>query len=304
MDNGHRGGRRVVTLLGVAAAAALVWVVVTTAWLWRRQERIVFQPPIGVEVDAPAPAKRVDFKASDGHPVFGYLVAPTATSRAPTPVVIAFHGNADLAIWLIPWARELADRAGVTVLLPEYRGYASIPGSPSYEAAAADARGALAFARTELGASRIVLFGHSLGTAIASDVAISMRPEVPAALVLQSPFTSAREMAARMLVPPIPWLWRRISRVHYDTRAAVGQIDAPVWVSHGTRDVVIPARMGREVFAAARRPAELLMVDGAGHNDVADVGGDRYWRWLTSAVTSQPSAAVGELEEKRDRHLP
>jgi hypothetical protein len=119
-----------------------------------------------------------------------------------------------------------------------------------------------------------------------------MSPDAPSALVLQAPFTSAREMAARMLVPPIPWLWRRISRVHYDTRALVALLDAPVWVAHGARDVVVPTRMGRQVFGASRRPGELLIVDGAGHNDVSDIGGERYWRWLTSAVAGmQPISA-------------
>jgi uncharacterized protein len=295
MDNGRRGAGRVVTLIALAVAAALVWVIFTTAWLWRNQERVVFQPPV-VHADAPAPARRVQFNASDGHPLFGYMVTPTsggaalqAESMPPKAVVIAFHGNADLAAWLVPWARELADRTGATVLLPEYRGYAGIPGNPTYETAAADARGALQLARST-NASNIVLFGHSLGTGIAADMAAVMSPDKPSALVLQSPFTSAREMAARILVPPVPWLWRRISRVHYDTRALVSQLETPVWVSHGTRDVVIPVRMGRQVFHAARRPGQLLIVEGAGHNDVADVGGERYWRWLTAAVTDSTVA--------------
>lgn len=315
MDNGRRGARRVVTLLGLAVAAALVWVLFTTVWLWRNQERVVFQPP-AVGADAPAPARKVEFAAADGQAIFGYLVTPTAPARAearapgrePRTVVIAFHGNADLAAWLVPWAQELATRAGASVLLPEYRGYAGIPGNPTYESAAADARGALEFVRSALRPRHVVLFGHSLGSAVAADVAAVMSPDAPSALVLQSPFTSAREMAARMLVPPIPWLWRRISRVHYDTRALVARLDAPVWVSHGSRDVVIPVRMGRQVFAAARRPAQLLIVEGAGHNDVPDVGGERYWQWLVSAVNSgdmaAASRAVGELEEERDRHLP
>lgn len=307
MDNGRRGTRRVVTLVGLAVAAALVWVLFTTIWLWHNQERVVFQPP-SVDVDAPAPARRVEFRASDGHAIFGYLVEPRAQSPEPRAVVIAFHGNADLAAWLVPWARELAVRSGVSVLLPEFRGYAGIPGNPTYESAGADARGALEFVRTTLRPRHVVLFGHSLGTAIAADLADGMSLDPPSALVLQSPFTSAREMAARMLVPPIPWLWRRISRVHYDTRALVARLDAPVWVTHGARDVVVPVRMGRQVFAAARRPAQLLIVEGAGHNDVPDVGGERYWHWLVSAVSSgestDASGVVGELEEERDRHLP
>ena len=300
MDNVPRGAHRVVTIAGVVVGAILLWVFFTTLWLWRNQERVVFQPP-AAEIDAPAPAKRVEFNASDNHRLYGFLVqpsvpsvqgAPRAESREPRAVVIAFHGNADLAAWLVPWARELADRAAVSVLLPEYRGYGGIPGNPSYESAAADARGALEFSRTALRPERIVLFGHSLGTAVAADLAEAMQPDTPSALVLQSPFTSAREMAVRMLMPPIPWLWRRISRVHYDTRQVVAHLPCPVWVAHGTRDVVIPVRMGRQVFSAARRPAELLIVNGAGHNDVAEVGGDRYWQWLTAAVSNDSRVAL------------
>lgn len=287
MDNRQRGVRRVLTLLGIAIAIALAWVAITTVWLWRHQERVVFQPPPPAAwAEAPGPVRRVVFDASDGHPLFGYVLSPRsphAPARERT-VVIAFHGNADLAAWTVPWARELVERTGVTVFVPEFRGYAGIPGAPSYESAAADARGALEFTRSELQPSRIVLFGHSLGSALATELAAHMHPEAPAALVLQSPFTSAREMATRMLVPPIPWLWRRISRVHYDTRSLVAGLAAPVSVSHGARDLNIPARMGRQVFHAAREPAELLIVEGAGHNDVADVGGERYWRWLAAAV--------------------
>ena len=303
MDNGPRGAPRVVTILGIALAAALAWVLVSTLWLWRNQERVVFQPP-GVDADAPHPARRVQFLAADGHPLFGYVLSPSEGGpSAGKTLVIAFHGNADLAAWLAPWARELADRAGVTVFLPEYRGYAGIPGTPTYESAAADARGALAFARSELKPSRIALFGHSLGTAVAADLAEIMDGPC-AALVLQSPFTSAREMAARMLVPPVPWLWRTISRVHYDTRERVAALECPVWVAHGTRDVVIPVRMGRQVFAAARRHGELLIVEGAGHNDVAELGGESYWRWLASAVRGPESSTVGELEKERHGRLP
>jgi fermentation-respiration switch protein FrsA (DUF1100 family) len=143
----------------------------------------------------------------------------------------------------------------------------------------------LAYARDSLNASDIVIYGHSLGTAIGSELASHMSGSPPRALVLQSPFTSARDMALRMMVPPIPGLWPRISRVNYDTRAVVGRLDAPVFVSHGSRDITIPVRMGREVFEAAKNRGELLVVEGAGHNDVGDVGGERYWRWLTSAVS-------------------
>jgi len=274
-----------VIIVGLAFAIALAWVGFTTFWLWRNQERVVFQPPVfhaGELVDS----TRVDFPAADGHSLFGYVVRPEAPTAT---VVIAFHGNADIAAWLLPWGREVARRTSAIVFIPEYRGYAGLPGSPSYANAALDARGALRYAQRLVPNAHVVLYGHSLGTAIATDLAAWMRPETPAVLLLESPFTSALDMAARMLVPPIPWLWNRVSRVHYDTRTLVAQLDCPVWVAHGTRDVVIPARMGRQVFAAARHAGALLIVDGAGHNDVPEVGGDRYWSWLSAAVVGDPS---------------
>src|SRR5688572_9901188 len=289
--------RLVTSFVAIAIAVALVWVVLRTAWMWRYQERVVFQPPAAYP-EAPAPARRVEFKASDGHALVGYLVSPpraapadAGTPRDPRAVVIVFHGNADLAAWQIPWAQELAERSGATVFVTEYRGYAGIPGTPTYQSAASDARGALDFVRTEFPSSDVILYGHSLGTAIATELAAHMRPRSPKALVLLSPFTSAREMAARMLVPPIPGIWQRISRVHYDTRNLVAQLETPVFVAHGNRDLNIPVRMGREVFGAARTPGALLIVEGAGHNDVPDVGGERYWRWLVAAVDAGAAVA-------------
>lgn len=274
-------------IVALAIAIAFGWVAFTTFWLWRHQERVVFQPPL-FRGEGMAEPDRVEFSSADGHPLFGYVVRPDGPTHGA--VVLAFHGNADIAAWFLPWAREVARRTGATVVLPEYRGYAGIPGTPSYANAALDARGALYYARVLRADAALVLYGHSLGTAIATELAGEIRPDAPAALVLESPFTSALDMAARMLVPPVPWLWRRISRVHYDTRALVAQLDCPVWVAHGTRDVVVPARMGRVVFAAARHPGALLIVDGAGHNDVPEVGGERYWAWLAAAIPAASGA--------------
>jgi hypothetical protein len=291
---------RVLSLLGYVGVAVLLWLVFTTLWLWRNQERVVFQPPAVVAPD-PASGRRVAIRAADGHSTFGFLVQ--ANGGVTQTIVIAFHGNADLAVWLVPWAQELSRRAGVSVLVPEYRGYGGSPGTPTYEGAASDALGALECART-LKPSRVVLYGHSLGTAIAVELANAMGHTPPAAIVLQSPFTSAREMASRMLVPVVSRIWSRIARFHYETRESVRELDVPVWVAHGRADLTIPARMGREVFDAARRKGELLLVAGAGHNDVPEVGGQAYWQWLTTAVTGGSSAPVRELEQQGGRRLP
>lgn len=296
------GARRLLTMVGIVITAVAVWTALTTLWLWRNQERVVFQPPAMVVPD-PSAARRVEVRTADGNATFAYVVTPRAVEGRPT-VVLAFHGNADLAAWVVPWAQELSQRSGVVVVVAEYRGYAGLAGTPSYASAADDARGALAFVNT-LTPGRVVLYGHSLGTAIAAELAAEMTQQPPAALVLQSPFTSARDMAARMLVPVISAVWSRITRVPYDTRRLVRRLDVPVWVAHGSLDLTIPSRMGRDVSDAALRKGQFLLVQGAGHNDVPEVGGERYWQWLTSAVTDRvTSAPITELEEERGGRLP
>lgn len=247
--------------------------------LWRVQERIVFQPPVSPE-SPDAGTSRLEYASRDGIDLFAQVVEPEGESRA---VVLAFHGNAVIARWLIPWARELSRRSGVTVVLPEYRGYDGISGSPTYPGSALDAEAALDAASLHFGipVSDMVLYGHSLGSAVACEVA-SDNP--PRALVLESPFSSAHAMAARWKVFGVGLFWSRVSRIHYDTLSRVAEIPSPVHVAHGERDIIVPPHMGLAVHAAAKRPGRLLRVPEAGHNDVALVGGEAYWRWIEEAL--------------------
>jgi pimeloyl-ACP methyl ester carboxylesterase len=258
--------------------------------LWWQQERIVFQPPRGRDDGDGtwgADVERVTYRAEDGQPLSGFVVRPAAGTAAGTAngteLLIAFHGNAELASWSLPWAREVVRRTGSSVFLPEYRGYAGLPGPPTYEGSRHDAWAAYRFAIDRLGVApeRVSLFGHSLGTAIATEVAARARPRT---LVLQAPFTSARAMARIFMSPHADRWWTRISRVHFDTEARVAALDCPVWVAHGDRDLVIPVGMGRQVHAAARVQGELLLVGRAGHNDVPIVAGEHYWEWLERAL--------------------
>ena len=258
--------------------------------LWAFQEQVVFQPPPVGATDTTT-ARRVHYKASDGVVLFAYVVGEC---RPGGTMMLAFHGNADLARWLVPWATTAARTAGICVMLPEYRGYDGLTGSPSYEASARDARAALEYARDTLGVSpdRLVLFGYSLGSAIAAELATRVRPR---ALVLQSPFSSTQAMAARMYVPGLRLFFDLIARVHYNTLARVRSLQASVWVAHGDRDRVVPFQMGRQVFEAAAHRGELLIVRGAGHTDVPELGGSAYWSWLTTAVHPSSSDCGREI---------
>ena len=259
---------------------AVVWVLlVAAAWAW--QERIVWQPPPHAQSQQGMAALRLDYTASDGQRLHAYLVGDPSHARG---LLIAFHGNAELAVWNIGWAQEVERRTGWAVLLPEYRGYGGLPGTPSYAGSGHDADAAWRLAQAQPGAdpARIAYYGSSLGTAVASELAARHPPTV---LLLHAPFTSAREMSGGMGLPLLPVLWPLIGRVAFDTRARVATLHAPVWVAHGARDAVIPAHMGRAVHAAARVKGELLLMPSAGHNDVLDVAGGEYWRWLERGLT-------------------
>lgn len=277
-----------VLVFGLLIAYALLLV---AAWRW--QERIVFQPPRARGEPAPR-AHRLEYTAADGVRLHAFVVGE---ARANFPVLVAFHGNAEVARWLVPWAGDVVRETGACVVLPEYRGYDELPGPPTYGGAAADARAALAAVHRELGvmADGVVLFGHSLGSAIATELA---REAPVRALVLQSPFSSARAMAKRMLLPGLSGLWQLISRVHYDSVRHVADLACPVFVAHGERDRVIPRSMGQAVFAAARSRGEFLLVPAAGHNDVPELGGDAYWRWLRAGLAAAPTDAPGETRSE------
>lgn len=261
--------------------------------LWHFQERIVFQPPDDVSPTS-VPARRVHYLAADGVKLFAYVVGDCAEDRT---LVLAFHGNAEVARWLVPWASTVSRETNACVVLPEYRGYDGLGGIPTYGGSALDARAALQYVTDTLGVkpANLVYFGHSLGSGIAAELA---DVQTPRSLVLQAPFSSAREMGNRMYLPGLGAFWGIVSRVHFDTIRRVQSMSAPVWVAHGDRDLVIPVHMGREVFQAAGHKGDLLVVHRAGHNDVAEVGGSAYWNWLTRAVrgdevTLTPAARAG-----------
>jgi len=296
------------TLVTVALGVCLL-VAVMVATVWWRQERIAYQPPS----ENPAPpdgARRVSFTAPDGQPLYAYIVEPAPLNGEPLGTLLAFHGNADLATWQIPWAQEAAARTGWRLVLAEYRGYGGLPGVPDYAGVQRDSRAVWDYACKHVATvpGAFAIFGHSLGSAVAVELASSLADEhsaaTPAVLLLQSPFTSARDMVRIVSTRPVQLLWSHITRVHYDTRTRIARLSIPVWIAHGVRDWLIPVEMGRELHRTAQCPGRLLLVDAAGHNDVDERGGDAYWRWLCEALAaaSRGHAAItvtGQLGSTR-----
>jgi hypothetical protein len=173
------------------------------------------------------------------------------------PAVIYAHGNAELIDYNVELARAYRER-GFSVLLPEYRGYGRSAGAPSEKGIVEDFSCFfdLLAARPEVDPARIVFHGRSIGGGVATSLA-SARP--PAALILQSSFTSVTRLARGYLVPAA------LVRDPYDSVAVLRGLDRPVLIVHGSRDRTIPASESSDLHRAARI-SRLVLLD-RDHND-------------------------------------
>jgi fermentation-respiration switch protein FrsA (DUF1100 family) len=249
--------------------------------MWRMQERIAFPGR-----PAPLPSgQRVDLKLRDGTALAGLYIPPRASAK-PAAGMLWFYGNGEniAAIWPIVQRFRPPDAA---LLIVDYPGYGASGGTTTeaglYETAAA-AYAMLASMPT-VDPARIVAYGRSLGTAAATWLA-AQRPV--AGLILESPFTNAREMSRQQyaLFP------RFILRLELDNLRNIAAVRSPVIVFHGTADLLVPPSMGRRVADAAPGPAEYIPIEGSGHNETYELGGDRYREKLWEFVRRVTQPAI------------
>jgi fermentation-respiration switch protein FrsA (DUF1100 family) len=282
---------RVVLVLLLAAVAVLAAVV---GLLWSQQRRLIYLPaPRAVPPAAavlPA-AEEVSFPTADGLRLAGWFVPaagpPGGARRGRSPAVLVCNGNGGNRSLRAPLAAALA-RAGLAVLLFDYRGYAANPGHPTEAGLAADARAALAYlaARPEVDPARLVYFGESLGAAVALRLALE-RP--PAALVLRSPFASLAEVG-RLHYPWLPVSLLLADR--YDSLGRVGGLAAPLLVVAGERDRIVPASHSRRLFDAAPQPKRFVLLPGADHNDLDLLAGPRLLAEVLAFLGQVPALAA------------
>lgn len=189
--------------------------------------------------------------------------------------VLVLPGNAGDRADRAPLARALS-RQGLAVMLLDYRGYGGNPGHPTEEGLLADARAARRVLACQPGVERVVLFGESLGSAVA--VAVAAEDPV-AALILRSPFPSLAEVG-RVHYPVLPV--GLLLRDRFPVVQQLGAVAAPVLVVLGEADGIVPPDLSRRVHEAAGEPRRLLEIPGAGHNDAALLSGERLMRAVVS----------------------
>jgi len=186
-----------------------------------------------------------------------YIPADSSGSQA----VLFCHGNAGNISHRLETI-EFLHRLGLSVLIFDYHGYGLSSGEPSEQGVYGDARSCYDWLATEKGyaAENIILFGRSLGGAVAIDLA----SRVPCrALVVESSFTSAADMARRIF-PFLPT--GLILRYRFDSMSKIDKVNCPVLITHSPDDDLIPFYMGEKLFERAGQPKQFLEISG-GHNE-------------------------------------
>lgn len=277
-----RNGLRIKRFIRSVLIALVVAIAFWTIILMIFEESFIYFPYPYKEDDY-LPAKqslRADdhwFTTEDGVKLHAWFVP----SQLPIATLVMSHGNAGNISHRYELLRRL-QHAGFNTFIYDYRGYGLSEGKPNEEGVYRDGRAAFDAAVKIQGVDSlpIILFGTSLGGAVAIDVALH-RPA--AGLIVEATFTSAKDMA-RVLYPFLPAQF--FIRSEFNSVEKIKEIHLPLLVMHGEHDNIIPNGLGKQLYFAANNPKAFYEIPGADHNNTFLVGGEKYLEWITNYTLS------------------
>lgn len=251
--------------------------------LWWGQARLIFYPqpaPVTTPAAVGLPYEEVWIPVGEGQ-IHGWWI-PAADPAAQT--VLVFHGNATNVEGSLQQTLPLLD-LGVSALIIDYRGYGLSSGPfPNETRVYADATAAWNYLTQtrELPAESIILFGHSIGGAIAIELA-QQHPHA-GGLIVQASFTSMSDMVDQVGYSRIVPKWLLNQR--FDSLRKIRQIALPILFIHGLADTTVPATMSQQLHDAAPGPKQLWLLPDANHNNIDIVAGTAYQQTLAQWLQS------------------
>jgi fermentation-respiration switch protein FrsA (DUF1100 family) len=272
------------TLLAALAVAYVLLLVV----LRLAESRLVYVPgERRLELPPPAlAAERVRIPSTDGVTLVAWIIRAAPADSSSRWLLIC-HGNAGNLSNAARPAHYAGLRAlGLNLLAFDYRGYGESDGEPTERGLYDDATAAYRYLRDVLQVppDRIVLFGHSLGSAVAVDLATR---EPAAGIVLDGALASVVGRAQEVY-PFVPVRW--IARSRYASIEKIGRVRMPKLFLHARADEVIPFAHGRRLFEAAAEPKTFVALRG-GHGDAFDLDSAAYFGALRAFLASLPRRA-------------
>ncbi len=235
------------------------------------------------------PDKELEFHPADWHLTFEDVHFETEDKtrlhgwffpqKGNAPVILFCHGNAGNICHRLENVKLLLDQ-NFQVFIFDYRGYGQSKGRPSEIGIYRDGLAAYDFliSRKNVPADKIILFGRSLGAAVAIEIALKRKVR---SLITESAFTSTKGMAKTMLLfmpfsfflPP-----------HYNNLEKITRINVPKLIIHGEKDEIVPFSMGQKLYENAQAPKYFHPIKNAGHNDTYVIGGKKYFDTLAAFV--------------------
>jgi fermentation-respiration switch protein FrsA (DUF1100 family) len=212
-------------------------------------------------------AEEIVLDTPDGEQIIIWHVPP----REGHPVVLYMHGNGGSLFHRAERFRAItADGTGLVGL--SYRGFGGSTGRPTEAGLRIDAETTYRFATSRYAPERIVAWGESLGTGVATTLA-SEHPV--GGLILESPFTSAADVGAMVY-----WFLpvRLLMKDQFRSDERIGKVRAPLLIIHGARDRVVPMALGERLFALANEPKRMVRFPEGNHNDLDSHGAREVWR--------------------------
>jgi len=233
-------------------------------------ERVLLADPGSIGLDF----ETVRFETADGVKLSGWFI-PSESARG---VILFCHGNAGNISHRME-SLAIFHRLGLDVFIFDYRGYGQSEGKPTEHGTYKDAAAAWQYLieKRQANPNEVIVFGRSLGGAIASWLAQS---QTPRALILESAFTSLPDIAATVY-PYLPV--RLLSRFEYSTAEYLGRADCPVLIVHSRDDEIMPFSHGWRLFEMAREPKKFLEISGT-HNEGFITSGRQYEEGLNAFI--------------------
>jgi uncharacterized protein len=248
-------------ILKVSISLAAVLYMAVLAYFFFDQRNLLYFPnhvytPLA-DAHANPGFQEISVRTEDGIALKAWY-APATTKPC---TIVFFHGNADNLRTAAPVANPYID-AGYGFLIVEYRGFSGLPGSPTESGLYRDGRADLQFlAARGVDEKHVILFGHSLGSGEAVEMAAEFHP---GGLMLLAPFLSIAK-AAEVHYPFLPASLLALDR--FDNAEKIRSVHAPLLIANGTRDQVIPPAEGQELYSLANEPKEFHSLPGRGHGD-------------------------------------